>query len=229
MSEIFALQIPEALEQQDYNFLSSCISDSRRKQLSRFIHMEDVYRSLFAESLARAVIINKLHMENRNIHFRSNTYGKPYLSGQSDFHFNISHSGSWVVMIWGEDAVGIDIEKVREIDIGVAERFFSSDEYMDIMSKPKDEQREYFYELWTLKESYIKALGTGLSTPLDSFSIRIFEENIKLTPAPDQCLFKQYEIDPKHKLSACTFTNQLPKYVQHYSFKSLIGELIRTV
>ncbi|MFA1820383.1 4'-phosphopantetheinyl transferase superfamily protein [Virgibacillus oceani] len=229
MTEIIALQIPEALEQQDYNFLASCISDSRLKQLSRFIHMEDVYRSLFAESLARAVIINKLHMENRDIHFGSNTYGKPYLSGQSNFHFNLSHSGSWVVMIWGEDPVGIDIEKVKKIDIGVAARFFSSEEYMDIMSKPEYEQRDFFYALWTLKESYIKALGTGLSMPLDSFGIRILEEKITLTGARAQCLFKQYEIALEYKLSACTFTNELPKYVQHYLFKSLISELKQKV
>jgi len=229
MSEIIAVQIPEVLGKQDYNFLSSCISASRRKQLSRFIHIEDIYRSLFSESLARAVIIKKLHMKNQNIHFGSNMYGKPYLLDQPDFHFNISHSGSWVVMIWGEDMVGIDIEKVREIDIGVAEHFFSNEEYMDIMSKPKYEQREYFYELWTLKESYLKALGTGLSTPLDSFSIRIFEEKITLTAASVQCLFKQYEIAPKYKLSACTCTNQLPKYIRHYPFKSLIDALIQNV
>jgi len=228
MSEIIALQIPETLEKQDYNFLSFCISSSRHKQLSRFIHKEDVYRSLFAESLARAIIINKLEMKNRNIHFGSNLYGKPYLLGQSNFHFNLAHSGSWVVMIWGEDAVGVDVEKVKEIDIGVVERFFSSEEFMDIMAKSEYKRREYFYELWTLKESYIKALGTGLSTPLDTFSIRILEDRITLTPDQVPCLFKQYEIAPKYKLSACTFTNQLPEYVQYYHFTNLIDELSRT-
>lgn len=227
MPEIITLQIPQTVEQQDYNFLSSCISISRHKQLSRFIHKKDAYRSLFAESLVRKVIISNLDIQNRDIHFGRNMYGKPYLLGQSNFHFNISHSGYWVVMIWGKDAVGIDIERVKDVDIGVAERFFSNEEYMDIMSKPESERQEYFCELWTLKESYIKALGTGLSTPLDTFSIRgLDEDRITLSPDRISYRFKQYKVDPKYKLSACSFRDQLPNSIQYYHYRSLIDELI---
>lgn len=227
ISEIIILQIPHTLEQHEYDFLASCISTERREQLSRFVYKEDAYRSLFAESLARAMIIRNLGMLNRDIHFASNPYGKPYLHGRINFHFNISHSGCWVVMIWGEEVVGIDIERIKEIDIGVAERFFSAEEYIDLVSKPGTERQEYFYDLWTLKESYIKALGTGLSTKLDTFSIRVLDaDRIILNQDRVPYRFKQYKIDSKYKLSACSFSNQLPKSIQHYHYKNLIDDMI---
>jgi 4'-phosphopantetheinyl transferase len=226
MTEIITLQIPQIVEHQDYNFLSTLISDNRKEQIGRYIYKEDAYRSLFAESLVRLVVIKNLAMQNRDIYFERNAYGKPSLQGVENFHFNISHAGCWVVLIWGETVVGIDIERIREIDFGLANRFFSDVEYSDMMSKQEAERLEYFYDLWTLKESYIKALGTGLSTPLDTFSIRnLGGGNIIMRPERIHCEFKQYSIDPNYKLSACAFGNRLPNTIQYYHYKSLINEM----
>lgn len=69
--------------------------------------------------------------------------------------------------------VGIDIEKVSEIEaLKLANEFFQRKNFYDISNMNSDEQINYFYDLWTLKESYIKTIGKGLYIPLNSFSIK---------------------------------------------------------
>jgi len=100
--------------------------------------------------------------ENRN--------GKPYLA-QGGFYFNLSHSADFAALVLSDEEVGIDIEKREPPKIAVAKRFFSKPEYDWLARHPGN-----FYDLWVLKESYVKALGTGLTTPLSSFSIVVGDE-----------------------------------------------------
>ncbi|SMF85050.1 4'-phosphopantetheinyl transferase [Paenibacillus uliginis N3/975] len=226
MPKAAAVKLPETMGMQEYDRSASFISAERRIQIDRFIRKEDANRSLFGELLARAMICRDLGVPNRDVHFVKNNYGKPLLFGHEEFHFNISHSGCWVVMIWDQNAVGIDIEQIQEIDLEIARRFFSPLENKDLISKPESERKEYFYDLWTLKESYIKALGTGLSTPLDSFSIRIKDnDKFMLDPDWESCRFTQFEIDPEYKLSVCSLGNHQPASIQIHDYKDLIDNL----
>ncbi len=99
-----------------------------------------------------------------------NQNGKPYLS-QGGIYFNLSHSGDYAALVLSDEEAGIDIEKLEPPKIAVAKRFFSKPEYDWLARHPMN-----FYELWVLKESYVKALGTGLTTPLSSFSIVVDDE-----------------------------------------------------
>lgn len=227
MAKIVAVKVPKKLEEDKFEQLASYISIERREQLGRFIRKEDAYRSLFGELLARSVIMDEMKMLNQHISFRKNLYGKPMLSGNKAFQFNISHSGRWVVMIHGEKTVGIDIEQTQAIDLGVANCFFSPLEIADLKSKAEADRREYFYDLWTLKESYIKAQGTGLSMPLDSFSIRINGKEIMMEPDHPSYQFRQYEIDREYKLSACSIGGRLPESIKISKEQDLIRSLMR--
>lgn len=230
LCEIIVLRIPQTVDRQEYDFLTSCISKERGNKITGFVQKEDAYRSLFAELLARSMIIKKKGIQNRDIHFATNQYGKPFLMGEPNFKFNISHSGHWVVMIFGTEEVGIDIEEVKNIQLDIAKRYFAESEYLDIMSKSELERLEYFFRLWSLKECYIKAIGTGLSTPLNSFSIRILsKEQIVLCPGQSEYCFKEYNIDSRYKLSACSFRNPLPKSVQHYHYRNLVGDIMSNI
>lgn len=226
MSKVAAVKLPDTIGIQEYDRCASFISEERRTQNKRFIRKEDANRSLFAELLPRAMICRDLGVRNRDIQFVKNKYGKPLLFGHEDFHFNISHSGTWVVMIWGHNNVGIDIEKIQKNDLGIARRFFAPLEYDDLLLQSETERMEYFYDLWTLKESYIKAIGTGLSTPLDSFSIRMKDDHkFLLEDNSESCQFLQFEIDPEYKLSACIFGNHLPTSIQLLDYNELINHL----
>lgn len=100
--------------------------------------------------------------------------GKPYLPRHPHIHFNLSHSGSRALAVFAAVETGCDIEQMEQADLALAERFFTRKEYAFISGKQGSErQEEAFYRLWTLKESFLKAVGAGLALSLDAFEITI--------------------------------------------------------
>ena len=101
-----------------------------------------------------------------------------------------------------KDIVGVDIELVKDIDTDLARRFFSFTEYQWLIGKPLSLQRDSFYSLWTLKESYIKCLGKGLSIPLNSFSFSIRNEaDITISDSAYGFSFRLIDMHKDYKLS----------------------------
>ena len=93
-------------------------------------------------------------------------------------------------------------------------RFFSDDEYKYILAGQED-RISRFYDLWTLKESYIKYVGKGLSIPLDSFSFIIEKDKIILTSNPSPIVyFRQFFIGQAYKLSVCSEENKFADRIQ---------------
>ncbi|MEX0963469.1 MAG: 4'-phosphopantetheinyl transferase superfamily protein [Pseudohongiellaceae bacterium] len=108
--------------------------------------------------------------------FTQNEYGKPAICAAQNsepLYFNLSHSGQRAVLAVSRlEDIGIDIEfakKARRVE-AIAQRFFSATEVAQMLTLPKALQLDRFYELWTLKEAYIKACGMGLAIPLQHFS-----------------------------------------------------------
>ncbi|MFF2909624.1 4'-phosphopantetheinyl transferase family protein [Paenibacillus sp. NPDC057934] len=211
MSQIVVLEIPGKLDSNTYEFWKSKVSVQRRNGIGRFLRLEDAYRSLFGEILVRTLIRQERGIPNQEIHFQKNEYGKPHLEGEESFSFNVSHSGKWVSLIYGTGRLGVDIEEIRPIDLTIAERFFSDEEYEDLMLRPEEARTDYFYEIWTLKEAYVKALGSGLSHPLTSFSVRKHPDgSARLSPDAGTYYFKTYDINSAYKFSACSSQEDLP-------------------
>jgi 4'-phosphopantetheinyl transferase len=140
-----------------------------------------------------------------------------------DFHFNISHSGDWVVCAVDNLPVGIDVEKIHDVDLNLSARFFSEEEHKYLLSLEISKRRNSFFELWTLKESYIKADGRGLSIPLNSFSFKFANKDIVFTTTNqfNECYFKQYDIDTSYKLAVCSSKSDFPKELTDISFDSI--------
>lgn len=108
--------------------------------------------------------------------FDHNDYGKPALGAGQDasrLRFNLSHSGERVVFaVTRGRELGVDIEraeKERRV-LAIADRYFSASELAELQALPDESQQSRFYELWTLKEAYIKACGMGLAIELHHFS-----------------------------------------------------------
>lgn len=95
--------------------------------------------------------------------------GKPYIEGAQNIHFNMSHAGNYSLCAFSNQPIGVDIERIKPIDLELAERFFCKDEYEDIVKEKGDGRCRKFFEYWVLKESFIKAVGLGLSIPLNVF------------------------------------------------------------
>lgn len=101
-------------------------------------------------------------------------YGKPFLAGAEGLYFNLSHAGIYAAAVFSDREVGVDVERIREGEERrerIARRFFHPDEYAYLESCPPADRGRVFTELWTKKESYIKAVGEGMHLPLPDFSV----------------------------------------------------------
>lgn len=141
-------------------------------RFSRFSRGADVQRSLLGELLSRYLLASRLKINCRKIVFTIGPNGKPAFPEGGNLHFNISHSGEWAVCAIANVPVGVDVERLRKVNSGLAERFFSPDEVATLKALPPEMQTEKFIQLWTLKESFLKAIGRGLTRNLNSFSVR---------------------------------------------------------
>lgn len=92
-----------------------------------------------------------------------NDKSKPYIKDDESFYFNISHSGEWVSLAVSDREIGVDIEKHNPARTRLAKRFFSEKE-QNACNSVKD-----FFDIWTQKEAFIKAVGVGLSYGINTF------------------------------------------------------------
>ncbi|GAA0375774.1 4'-phosphopantetheinyl transferase family protein [Paenibacillus motobuensis] len=225
MSKIIALNVPQIMDSKLYEDLLTKVSKEEKAKIEKFAHKEDSYRSLLGNILTRAVICVYLGISNEKIQFAKNQFGKPYLLNSNGFYFNISHSGEWVLLIFGNKPVGIDIEKIRGFNIETAKGCLSQQEFLRLQQVSQEEQLDYFFDLWTLKESYIKAIGTGLYLPLDSFSILCSESIIAVEPNKERLFFKQYSLGNQYKVAACSYDRNFPQRVNVAQMNKLLEEL----
>ena len=110
-----------------------------------------------------------------------NPLGKPHLRDFPNIHFSLSHSGKYAVCAVGDSPLGVDVEQPR-CTMEIARRFFHETEL------PETEDKDYLLRLWTAKEAFVKALGGGLTIPLNSFRVRLTKTEAmleqKLSPLP---------------------------------------------
>lgn len=227
--EIFVLNILDHAGDLDHKPLLAMVNETKRQKLLRFIHSEDLQRSLFAELLIRKFLIERYRLSNDDIHFTMNEYGKPMYICIDEFHFNVSHAEEWVVCAIDNVPVGIDIEKISSIDLDISKNFFSEHEHHDLMLS--NDPFEYFFTLWSLKESYIKYIGKGLSHPLNSFSIKMMsgsEIGIEVDGAVlKNIYFKQYSIDKGYKMAVCSSHSDMPERVTMISRRELADHFLQ--
>jgi len=229
--EIFAVKLNELLDKHSYLQLLSVLPNEKQNKIKKFVRFEDAQRSLIGEVLIRYIVNNKLGINNNDIVITKGQYGKPYLKEINGFHFNISHSGCWVLCAIDNYPIGIDIENIQSIDLNLAEQFFAKEEYNDLLEKPASQRISYFYELWTLKESYIKANGKGLYLDLNSFSFKIHNNTIyfKNKSEKENFYFFQYNIDTDYKMAICAKQDSFTNQVIEFSLNSLKELVFKTI
>lgn len=229
MMEIYSFKINDITNKLTYSNLIPFISIEKQILIKRFRKIEDVNRALLAEILIRTIIIKKLNITNEEIVFENNLYGKPALKWYNNFHYNISHSGNWIICAIDDTELGVDIQKIQPVDLDIAKHFFSKEEYYELMKKNDCERLTFFYELWTLKESYIKAIGKGLSIPLDSFSLNINEKEINICSLEEDTnlYFKQYNITSNYKMAVCGFKNEFCNTVKNVTPDEIYAEMLK--
>lgn len=129
------------------------------------------------------------------------SYGKPYLKNHPDIHFNISHSMDCIVcVISDEKVVGIDVEKIRTFNTFAAKKVCTSRELADVYAN-EDPDRQFF-RYWTLKESYVKTIGLGISYPMKDINFTIHSNNLIESNATN-CQFNLLEDIEGYVIAVC--------------------------
>jgi len=207
------------------SLLCAHLPDGSTKKAARFRFSAGVQRQIFGELMVRSILCSKYGYQNHQIHFEYSKNGKPLLNGSKNIHFNISHSGDWVVCAFSGEQVGVDVEKVRNINFNIARRFYSEEEVATLFSLPENEQTDFFFDLWTLKESYLKALGTGLTKSLSSFTVKLAESDISLYDGDKKMAvsLEKIRLDKNHKLAVCGYEDKLPDYLERLFIDDLLS------
>ena len=147
------------------------LSAEERARQSRFYFERGRHEYLVAHALVRDALSRHAPVPPDAWRFETNEYGRPSIATPAEWanlKFNLSHTRGRIVVAVARDLeIGVDVECAnRTGDLeSIADRFFSPLEVEQLKAAP-----ELFFDFWTLKESYIKARGMGLSIPLDSFS-----------------------------------------------------------
>ncbi len=138
---------------------------------------------ILTRGMLRNILSRYLSTGPKELRFRYTKYGKPYLTGLPGVHplrFNVSHSKGYALFaIASGRQVGVDLEWIQpDFASGeIAERFFTRGEVAALRSLPRHLHNAAFFDYWTRKEAYIKAVGKGLSIPLDQFEVSLKSED----------------------------------------------------
>jgi 4'-phosphopantetheinyl transferase len=171
-----------ALDQSEENVahFQTTLSADERARADRFHFDRDRRRYSVARGGLRSILGRYLDCAPHQLAFAYGPQGKPYLllaSNQIPLHFNLAHSQELALCaITLVSEVGVDVEytrrQVTDFD-KIAARFFSADENAVYRTLPAQGRRAAFFRCWTRKEAFIKAVGEGLSYPLDRFVVSL--------------------------------------------------------
>jgi 4'-phosphopantetheinyl transferase len=192
---------------------------------SKFKNMLAMQHHLLGGLLVKSVAISKFGFSRTETSLAYGENSKPFFNLRSSLHFNVSHSGQWVVAAFSDKPVGIDVEKIRDVNLQIAHRFFSPEEISFLMRTPGQRRKSCFFDFWTLKESYLKAIGTGLTRPLSSFTISYSGNKIHLDESGkpvDVCL-SHLDLEEGYVLSVCAGETIGNKEIEIITFDDLLA------
>lgn len=214
MIYVNCLNISE-VDESCYEKVYARASEERKQRAEHFRSPEDAKRCILAEALL-SLSLREACGYSEQIVTQYREYGKPFIMNFENFAYNISHSGEWVVVAYSYDAsgtvkeakVGVDVEKIREFSNceKLTIRFLAKEEQEYIFSVKSDAERAArFTEIWTLKESYLKYLGCGLSQSLESFAVDAARGQIQDTSGKlvADVRVKSYCLEAGYYLSVC--------------------------
>lgn len=194
------------MEQYEKFYLAA--SCERQRKADRYKNPEDSKRCILAEVLLRYSLFQTSPYKSE-FTIEYNTCGKPRIKNIDKFFYNISHSGKWVVVAFGDSEVGVDVEKIgwNPGFEGILNKFYTEEERNYISSATDDRDKaERFAKIWTMKECYMKFSGVGLSKGLSSFTIDGRNGCVKdlKHKGTEKLKLKTYLLEDEYMLSICS-------------------------
>jgi 4'-phosphopantetheinyl transferase len=159
--------------------LAQTLSEEELARADRFHFHRDRERFIACRGVLRTILSRYSRVEPCRLRICYGPYGKPYLEEEVEkdkLQFNLSHSHGLALYAFTRGRkIGVDLEYIRRMpDFGqIADRFFSQNENSALNALPESQRQEAFFNCWTRKEAYIKAIGNGLMHPLNSFDVSL--------------------------------------------------------
>jgi len=217
----------EALDDTAIAAAASSLSDDEREQYGRFHFARDARDYAAAHALLRHTLSRSSERSPAEWRFEKTPAGKPLLrdAGAAPVAFSLSHTNGMVACaVTSAAAVGVDVERVdRCVDTAtVTARFFAPQEAAELTRLHGDARRARFFDLWTLKEALVKALGTGIASSFTSIAFTVHAGRVTLIAPqlePDGWQFSLFAPSPVHRLAVAV---QLPPSVEpRFIFRSV--------
>ncbi len=176
----FPLRITDADLLNQYDQL---LSKNERIKQQRYKFAKHRHDALITRAFVRDLLSQYETCDAKDLTFKKGAKDKPYLDyPKTNLTFNLSHTDGLIICAVTKNVdIGADVENVKRDNaiLDIADRYFSEEEVSALNTLPKDQQISRFFDYWTLKESFIKAVGLGLSIPLGDFSFDIKETTEK--------------------------------------------------
>lgn len=209
---------PDAVAARFRPFLTP--GETARAARFRFEHLQRSFT--VSRAVLRLLLAQYLHIAPDKVELSYGSKGKPYLAAHTELQFNVSHSEDLALFAFTfERGLGVDIEYIRPIkDMhDIANRFFCPEEASELMSLPAYLRERAFFSCWTRKEAYIKAVGEGLSVPLNSFrvTLRPGEPTRFIHLAHDTTAARAWalhNLDPDHQYAAALAYQDAPRSIR---------------
>lgn len=205
------------------------LSPDEVKRAERYYSIKDKKHFIAARGMLRHLLGRYLKLKQNEICFSYGAYGKPFIAGDQNpekLCFNVSHShGLSVIAIGHGIETGVDIEKIRsDIDImEIARTFFPPAETMRLNSLTEAGRAAVFFQYWTRKEAYLKAIGRGLSVDLKE--IDVFEGPTAFLDSSDLhgviCRWSLFESTQAAGYASALVTKGVPTALEYFDYPDL--------
>jgi 4'-phosphopantetheinyl transferase len=202
MVKIFIINTGRLSESQKRKLIMEA-SPNKRKRYENLTNKDHIYPSLMGDYATRKLINQLYNYSFEDLIFDYNIHGKPYLKKLPDIHFNVSHSGEWVVIAFSNYRIGVDVERIRKVNLTIMSNYFTKLE-QSFINRECDGQINRFFIIWTLKESFIKAIGKGFSYPIETFCVISCQlQSILGNAIMDEFMFKYLTFKKAYSLAIC--------------------------
>ena len=159
--EIYLVKVESPLDETTFDCLLKDVRPEKKNRILKQKSKQNADNMLIGEALAKVLVKKHFDIDISRHIIACNKHGKPYLKDFPHVHFNISHSGEYVVCVVSDKPVGVDIQKIVRYNPDVAKKICDKKELMQIDAS-SDKESE-FTKLWTQKEAVLKMLGTGIA------------------------------------------------------------------
>lgn len=207
MTKIYIADVRQFDREDAFEEALDLVSPYRRQKIALLQNRQDKNRSLGAAFALRQAL-QAYGLEERCMEYDLGEQGKPVLRDYPQIRFSLSHAGDYAICSIGEADNGCDIEWVRKDKEALAKRFFAEEELAWLRQASHPEERaERMFRIWTMKESFLKVTGFGMSLSLRDFAILIGENGeigIRQAVNDKRYFMKEYAA-PKEAVTGRTY------------------------